>query len=129
MSDLDQVDGFWSRFCWVPLPLTEMPPPSDGANYNLSALLQNLYQGLEALPPTFYWLDTESQTIWRDWHIFCERQKVDESNPALRAIYPKSKERTARIALVVHCINAVIEGRSPEPTISSATIDQSTKIN
>jgi len=27
MSDLEEVDGFWARFAWIPLPLTEMPPP------------------------------------------------------------------------------------------------------
>jgi hypothetical protein len=117
MSDLAEVDGFWARFFWIPLPLTEMPPPSEGVNYDLSGILRSLYQGLEALAPEIYQFDQRGQAIWRDWHIFCEKHKVSEPNPSLRAIYPKSKERAARIALVVHCINAVVEGRVPERII------------
>lgn len=119
MSDLDEVDGFWARFLWIPLPLTEMPPPDDEAGCNLFGVLQSLYQGLENLAPETYQFDQRGRSIWRDWHILCEQHKVNEPNPALRAVYPKSKERAARVALVAHCINAVVEGRVPDQIVSS----------
>ena len=29
MGESDEIDGFWSRFIWIPLPLTKMPEPDD----------------------------------------------------------------------------------------------------
>ncbi|MEP0921217.1 DUF3987 domain-containing protein [Leptolyngbya sp. ST-U4] len=117
MGDLNEVDGFWARFLWIALPLTKMPAPGGGVHSNLFGLLKSLYQGLESLPATTYRFDRRGQNIWANWHNYCEDKNVNEPNPALRAIYPKSKERAARIALVVHCLNAVIAGRIPEPVI------------
>jgi Protein of unknown function (DUF3987) len=123
MSDLDEVDGFWARFIWIPLPLTEMPPPGEGVHHDLSGLLRRLYEGLESLVPQTYRFDRRGQALWRDWHSFCEKQKVNEPNSPLRAIYPKSKERAARIALVAHCINAVVEGQVPDQVIPSDLLE------
>ncbi|MBD2028180.1 DUF3987 domain-containing protein, partial [Leptolyngbya sp. FACHB-711] len=117
MRDLDEVDGFWARFLWIPLPLTEMPPPGEGVRCDLFQLLRSLYEGLGALTPEIYKFDQRGQAIWHDWHVWCEKHKVSEPNSSLRAIYPKSKERAARIALVVHCMNAVVEGRVPDRVI------------
>lgn len=123
MADLDDIDGFWARFLWVPLPLSKMPPPGEGCSFDLSELLQALYRGLESLPPAIYYFDSQGQAIWRDWHNYCEDYKLAESNSALRSIYPKSKDRAARIALIAHCINAVIEGHVPEATISGELLE------
>ncbi|MBW4662184.1 MAG: DUF3987 domain-containing protein [Drouetiella hepatica Uher 2000/2452] len=123
MGDLNEVDGFWARFLWIQLPLTRMPAPGEGVSYDLSGLLRSLYQGLESLTPETYQFDQRGRAIWVDWHNYCEDQKLDEANPARRAIYPKSKERAARIALVVHCINAVVEDRIPERIIPSNLLE------
>jgi len=123
MGNLEEVDGFWSRFFWISLPLTKMPPPGEGANHNLSGLLQSLYKALENLPPENYQLDSKGRQIWKKWHCFCEEQKVSESSSPLRSLHPKAKERAARIALVAHCINALVEGRLPEVVVSSETLE------
>ncbi|MBD2207551.1 DUF3987 domain-containing protein [Calothrix sp. FACHB-1219] len=123
MGDLNEDDGFWSRFLWILLPLTKMPRPSQEATHNLSALLQTLYKNLEKLAPKTYQLDQRGQEIWGDWHDWCEQEKFTEPNSALRAIYPKAKERAARIALIIHCVNAVVEDRTPEIIVESELLE------
>lgn len=123
MRDLSEVDGYWARFFWVILPLTEMPAPGGTGGHNLSLLLQGLYQGLISLIPVTYQFDENGHTVWSQWHCWCEKQKVDEPSGALRAVYPKSKERAARIALVLHCVNAVIEGKVPDGIIPSELLE------
>ncbi|WP_244329377.1 DUF3987 domain-containing protein [Tolypothrix sp. PCC 7910] len=124
MGDLKEDDGFWSRYMWIQLPLTEMPPPGEEPTHNFLALLHNhLYKNLENLLPKTYKLDQRGQQVWKEWHSWCEKQKVNEPNSALRAIYPKAKERAARIALTAHCMNAVVEDRIPETIIDSELLE------
>lgn len=123
MESSGEVDGLWSRFLWILLPLTKMPPPGDGPNYNLFCLLQALYKALESLPCKIYQLDHKGREVWKEWHNLCEAKKVSESNSVLVAIHPKAKERAARIAVVAHCINAVAEDRIPESIVSSEILE------
>ncbi|MEH2175331.1 DUF3987 domain-containing protein [Nostoc sp.] len=123
MGDLKEDDGFWPRYMWIQVPLTEMPPPGGDTTYNLSVLLQKLYKDLENLEPKTYQLNQSGQQIWKKWHCWCEKQKVSEPNSALRAIYPKAKERAARIALIVHCVNAIVDERIPQPMVPSEILE------
>ncbi|MBN3897452.1 MAG: DUF3987 domain-containing protein [Nostoc sp. NOS(2021)] len=123
MSNLEEDDGFWSRYLWIQLPLTEMPPPGAKTTHNLSVLLQKLYKNLENLPSKTYQLNLSRQQVWKEWHCWCEKQKVTEPNSALRAIYPKAKERAARIALIVHCVNAIVDDRIPETIVQSEILE------
>ncbi|MBD2467871.1 DUF3987 domain-containing protein [Nostoc sp. FACHB-145] len=123
MGNLNEDDGFWPRYMWIQVPLTEMPPPSGDTTYNFSILLQKLYQHLENLPPKTYQLNQSGKQVWKEWHCWCEKQKVSEPNSALRAIYPKAKERAARVALIVHCVNAIVDDRIPEPIVPSEILE------
>ncbi|QLE41160.1 DUF3987 domain-containing protein [Nostoc sp. C052] len=123
MSNLEEDDGFWSRYLWIQLPLTKMPPPGAKTIHNLSVLLQKLYKDLENLPSKTYQLNLSGQQVWKEWHCWCEEQKVTEPNSALRAIYPKAKERAAKIALIVHCVNAIVDDRIPETIVQSEILE------
>ncbi|WP_414753191.1 DUF3987 domain-containing protein [Anabaena sp. CCY 9910] len=123
MGNLEEDDGFWPRYMWIQLPLTEMPPPGNETSHNLSLVLQNLYKNLENLSPKTYQLNQNGQQVWKKWHCWCEKQKVSEPNSALRAIYPKAKERAARIALIVHCVNAAVDNRIPETIVPNETLE------
>ncbi|MBD2458218.1 DUF3987 domain-containing protein [Nostoc sp. FACHB-87] len=123
MGNLEEDDGFWPRYMWIQLPLTEMPPPGNETSHNLSLVLQNLYKNLENLSPKTYQLNQNGQQVWKEWHCWCEKQKVSEPNSALRAIYPKAKERAARIALIVHCVNAAVDNRIPETIVPNETLE------
>lgn len=100
-----------------------MPPPGNGGSCDISELLYSAYRHLQSFCPTTYRLNREGKTMWANWHCWCEHQKIHESHPALRAIYPKAKERAARIALVLHCLDAAISGNPPAEFISPTILD------
>ncbi|UIE35997.1 DUF3987 domain-containing protein [Leptodesmis sichuanensis] len=122
MGNLQVIDGFWQRIAYFPIPLTKAPIPREGETCNLSEILESAYQCLDAFPAQTFYLDSEANKSWKQWFAECENLKVKELHPAIRALYPKAKERAARIALVIHCLNAAIEGTNPPEKIPAKTL-------
>ncbi|WP_052128916.1 DUF3987 domain-containing protein [Neosynechococcus sphagnicola] len=122
MGDLQVVDGFWQRIAYFPIPLTKAPVPRGGGTCNLSGLLEAAYRRLDEYSAQTFYLDSDARSLWNQWCEECEDLKVRELHPAIRALYPKAKERAARIALVIHCLNAAIAGTVPTEKISAQTL-------
>ena len=123
MGDLYTVDGLWQRFLWVNLPVTRLPAPGDGITCNISELLLGVYRRLENLPALSYGISTEARKLWKSWHDWCETQKLAEAHPSIRTIYPKARERAARIALVFHIVEAVTKNQMTSQEISATTMN------
>ncbi|MDX1976877.1 MAG: DUF3987 domain-containing protein [Pseudanabaenaceae cyanobacterium bins.68] len=123
MGDLYTVDGLWQRFLWVNLPVTRLPAPGDGVTCNISELLLGIYRRLENLPAIAYSISKEAKKIWSGWHDWCETQKLAEAHPSIRTLYPKARERAARIALVFHIVEAVAINKMPSQEISAKTLN------
>ena len=115
-------DGLWARFFWAVLPPSEMPPPGGGARLDISPMLEQLYRKLEEQTPHTFTLTKEAAAEWRKWHLYTERARMSEQHPTLRAIYPKARERAARVALVVHFIEWAMQNKTPTDQISGATM-------
>jgi hypothetical protein len=103
--------------------MTEMPPPDEVVNCNITELLTEIYQRLERSRSVKYRLSAEGKNLWKNWHVWCERNKSREPNGALQAIYPKAKERAARIALVLHCLDAAINNHPPAEIVSTSILN------
>ncbi len=125
MGNMQVNDGFWQRIAYFPIPLTKAPIPGKGEASNLSELLELAYQRLDAFAVQMFCLDSEANSLWNQWFEECENLKVKELHPAIRTLYPKAKERAARIALVIHCLNAAIEGTDPLQEIPAKTLQGS----
>jgi len=123
MGDLYTVDGLWQRFLWVNLPVTRLPAPNDGVTCNISELLLGIYRRLENLPAIAYSISSEARKLWSRWHDWCETQKLAEAHPSIRTLYPKARERAARIALVFHIVEAVAKNQMPSKEISADTLN------
>ncbi|MBW4554083.1 MAG: DUF3987 domain-containing protein [Aphanocapsa sp. GSE-SYN-MK-11-07L] len=121
-DDPTAEDGLWSRFAWVRLPFSIAPGIQEGPTYDLSGRLKELYQTLAEMPATTYRLSTEAIRVWNKWHHEIENLILQEPSPILRATYPKTRERAARIALVTHLIHAAMAGVDLEPIISAETL-------
>ena len=123
LSKDDSVeDGFWPRFTWVRVPLTEMPEIGSGPEINLLPLLTHLYRNLRALPPKTFHLNSAGIQLWNRWHRHSERLKVLEPAHLLRATLPKGRERAARLAIILHCIDAALAGTEPAEVIPTETL-------
>ena len=122
MGDLNFVDGLWQRFLWVRLPLTKLPLPQETLACDISELLLGLYRRLEQLPPLTYRISPDARKIWNSWHEWCEDYKLSEPHPSIRALYPKARERAARIALVLHVVESALQNRMPSVVVEVETI-------
>jgi hypothetical protein len=119
----DEVDGLWPRLMFVSMPTTEIPAPDyDREFFDIGELLYHCYIRLSALPPQTYTLSNDARVLWTDWHRWTERCKMTASAEAIQAIYPKSREQAARVALVAHCLEAVANNQIPSLEISAATL-------
>lgn len=116
-------DGLWARFFWSVLPPSEMPAPGNGGRLDLSPMLEALYRKLEEQTPFTFKLSSSAAEAWRLWHLYTEKARLMEQHPTIRAIYPKARERAARVALVVHFVEYAIEGRTPADTVSGQTME------
>jgi hypothetical protein len=92
------------------------------ASIDISQLLLGLYRRLEQLPPVTYRISPDARKLWNRWHEWCEEYKLSEPHPSIRSLYPKARERAARIALVLHVVEAVLTNRMPAPVVELDTI-------
>lgn len=115
-------DGLWARFFWSLLPPSVMPPPGGGGRLDISPMLEALYRKLEEQTPFTFTLDKDATDEWHEWHLYTEDSRLKEQHPTLRAIYPKARERAARVALVVHFIEWAMQGKTPPDQVTGATM-------
>jgi hypothetical protein len=121
-EDKDLDDGLWSRFAWVRVPLVPDPDTHDGPIHNPRRLLETVYRRLQAFPPRQHELDGEGQRLWNAWKRELNEPLLSEPNERIRATLPKTKERAARIALVLHWLDAACAGVTPAQVIPANTL-------
>jgi hypothetical protein len=126
-EDKDFGDGLWSRFAWVRVPLVPEPDTQDGPIHNPRKLLETVYRRLKALPPMKHELDDEGRQLWNEWKREINELILTEPNEQIRACLPKVKERAARIALILHCLDAVCAGETPSKIVPASTLARAIK--
>jgi hypothetical protein len=108
----------WSRFAWVRVPFV---PDSDTESGPLSRLT-DIYHRLQMTPSMRHKLDWEGREIWSKW---CQKFIGPVSGkPAevFRAIRYRSQLRAARIALILHRLDAACAGATPREVIPANTL-------
>jgi len=121
-EDKDFGDGLWSRFAWVRVPLVPEPDTQDGPIHNPRKLLETVYRRLQNLPPQKHELDDEGRRLWDEWKREINKLILTEPNEQIRACLPKVKERAARIALILHYLDAACAGVAPSKILPASTL-------
>jgi len=121
-EDKDLGDGLWPRFAWVRVPLTPDPDTQDGPIYHPQELLKAVYRQLQAFQPMQHELDREGRRLWNEWKRELNEPILSEPNERIRATLPKTKERAARIALILHWLDAACAGVAPSKIIPASTL-------
>ncbi|NJN75629.1 MAG: DUF3987 domain-containing protein, partial [Synechococcaceae cyanobacterium RL_1_2] len=106
------------------VPLTKTPFTTNGKGYVLTDVLRQIYENLKAIEPQEYQFTPEAKKVWKQWHDKIEQLTIDEPSPAIRTLYPKTKERAARIALIVHLTHSAFHGQNPCSEIGEQTVTQ-----
>jgi hypothetical protein len=121
--------GVWARwlFCAVPLP-PALINLEDSQRDPLSPLLKSLYIQLDELPEQDYFLSDGAKQRFQNWQHSLVHRTQAEIHPALKAAYPKLESYGARLALLLHCVWAVVEGKKPESVISGETMQRAIEL-
>jgi hypothetical protein len=120
-EDQEFGDGLWSRFAWVKVPLVPRSK-TNGPIHNPRKLLETVYRRLQAFPPQQYELDEEGRQLWEKWEDEIDKLIFAEPCEQIRATLPKTKERAARIALILHCVDAACAGTTPTKIVPASTL-------
>jgi hypothetical protein len=127
------ASGYSSRFLYCSildapvryLDLLSSPNPS--AN-KLQEKLYWLYAELEKLPEADYLLCREAKVLFQGWNHTLVNAEMEEKHFGLSLVYAKIESYTARIALWLHIVNAVLRREQPLPVISGQTMQHAIEI-
>jgi Protein of unknown function (DUF3987) len=130
MGDHRDVNGAWSRwlFCAADAPLRYLNLHADEPETTISETLTWLYLRLEELPKRDYLLSLEAKYLFEAWqHQLVDTQQLEEV-AGLQLVYPKIEAYTARLALWLHIVNAVLRREQPTALISGDTMEQAIEL-
>jgi hypothetical protein len=125
------ASGYSSRFLYcsiVDAPARYLDLLSSRSTSTLKQKLQELYGELEKLPETDYLLSHEAKVLFQGWNHTLVNAEIEEVHFGLSLVYAKIESYTARIALWLHIVNAVLRGENPIPVISGETMQHAIEI-
>lgn len=125
------ASGYSSRFLYcsiVDAPARYLDLLSSRSVNTLKQKLQELYGELEKLPQTDYLLSHEAKVLFQGWNHTLVNAEIEEVHFGLSLVYAKIESYTARIALWLHIVNAVLRGENPIPVISGETMQHAIEI-
>jgi hypothetical protein len=120
-------DGFWSSFMWVRLPLRRLPAPGNAPKIDITSWLHSTYQRLEAMPAQQFRFTPDGQRMWDRWHEWIEDRRLETETPVERVLYPKYRDRAARVALIAHCLEYASQDKPVPAEIPASTLEAAIK--
>ncbi|WP_029630753.1 MULTISPECIES: DUF3987 domain-containing protein [Nostocales] len=132
MGDHNDYNGSFARwlFCAAKSPkrylrlVGENPAPHTG----ISQALRQLYIKLAQVPEKDYFLSTDAAMFFEVWQHSLVDAQVAEQSYGIRIVYPKIEAYTARLALWLHIVNAVLAGETPTQVISGDTMEKAIEL-
>jgi len=118
----DYSDDIWACFAWMRICLSPNPDIRDKPFYNPRWQMDGLYQRLQTFPPARYVLSRVGQQVWREWVEKIDDLICNETNERIRMALSRTKERAARVALVLHCLDAAYVHLQPGTIVPADTL-------
>jgi len=125
------ASGYSARFLYCSIkdaPARYLDLLSPSAPDTLKEKLHWLYGELEKLPQADYFLSPEAKVLFQGWNHTLVNAEIEEAHFGLSLVYAKIESYTARIALWLHLVNAVLRGEKPLPAISGETMQHAIEI-
>ncbi len=95
----------------------------DDEDTGIDDILRQLFTKLQYLPDNDYLLSTGAKQSFKKWFDFLGTEAEKQSLEGLKLAYAKIQAYTARLALWLHCVNAVLADKNPDASISKETMN------
>jgi Protein of unknown function (DUF3987)/Primase C terminal 2 (PriCT-2) len=122
LGECEDDNGSWARFIFVSQPLAASTLPDDFDSWDISEMLTDYYRAIAAFEPEQYRLSGEAFSKFQSLQNELEQRRVNEPNPALRAMIGKTGGRIGKLALCLHLVEAAVLGAVPAVEVSADTI-------
>ncbi|GFE70048.1 DUF3987 domain-containing protein [Chroococcus sp. FPU101] len=104
-KDNNPFDGLWSRFSFVRVPWSRKN--KDSASYDMKPLLKDLYSRCRSSLARELRLSSIAKKRWDLWSDEIDDLMFDSTNSMICGLYPKYRDRAARLALIAHEVNDI----------------------
>jgi hypothetical protein len=125
LKDCSDSNGKFARFDFVHQPLA-VPnlPEDDSGGFDLTPMLTDLYQKIDALPAICFEFDREAKTYHRTFTLKChERRVYQESKQGLRGALGKMPEKVGKLATIIHALTCVFNGQQVTSNIPRSAVE------
>jgi hypothetical protein len=129
LKDCSDSNGKFARFDFVLQPLA-VPnlPEENGTRFDLTPMLADLYQKIDALPAICFEFDREAKEYHRTFTLKChERRVYQETKQGLRGALGKMPEKVGKLATVIHTLNCVFNNQQVTNHIPRSAVEAATK--
>ena len=129
LKDCSDSNGKFARFDFVHQPLA-VPnlPEDDSGRFDLTPMLTDLYQKIDALPAICFEFDREAKTYHRTFTLKChERRVYQESKQGLRGALGKMPEKVGKLATIIHTLTCVFNGQQVTNHIPRSAVEAAVK--
>ena len=128
LKDCNDPNGKFARFDFVFQPLTASElPEEDGARFDLTPMLTDLYTKIDALPAIFFELDREAKKYFTAFRNACKRRQLAEPKQGLRAAIGKMPEKVGKLATTIHTLTCIFEGQPMSNQIPRSAVEAAVK--
>ena len=130
MGDHNDFNGNYARwlFCAAKTPLRYLRLLREDKDTGISEALTFLYTELEKVPQQDYLLSYEAMQLLETWqHQLVDAQQCEDTF-GLQLAFPKIEAYTARLALWLHVVNAVLRGERPSQAINGDTMEKAIEL-
>jgi hypothetical protein len=99
-------------------------PEEDGGRFDLTPMLADLYQKIDALPAICFEFDREAKTYHRIFTLAChERRVYQEPKQGLRGALGKMPEKVGKLATIIHTLTCVFNGQQVTNQIPRSAVE------
>ncbi len=129
LKDCSDSNGKFARFDFVLQPLA-VPnlPEDDSGRFDLTPMLADLYQKIDALPAICFEFDQEAKTYHRTFTLKCHERRVNqEPKQGLRGALGKMPEKVGKLATIIHTLTCVFNGQQVTNQIPRSAVEAAVK--